>query len=158
MNFLPTLERARLEIRDAPERVAEPPTQTLARAAIVLHSSAVQRKLWADDVEMSEKLYARLPRGEIPEAPQPRVLESAYRGTAAVRTPDFHGFEYGDAFARTLEAIETMRHDASIVALENSCFAVPLLWLVYGDAGDAPATSHVVVIAQPDGSLAAVSA
>lgn len=78
--------------------------------------------------------------------PQPQVVASAYRGAAAVREPDFHGFFFGDALARTLEAIAEISSDRTIAAQASRCFAAPVLWLVYPPL-------NVIVVTQPDGSL-----
>lgn len=87
--------------------------------------------------------------------PQPQVVASAYRGASAVREPDYHGFHFGDALPRTLEAMAELSREKGIVLQANRCYAVPLLWLVYGT--DPSHASHVVLVAQPDGSLVSVS-
>jgi hypothetical protein len=284
VEFLPSLERARL-LADSPGIVATNPRETFAAAAIVLQTDAIRREIWDDDVEMSEALFQKYPRGLVPAPslylledlppspvrsatvnykmipdesvakrlactscsitrgqvfcptcdgsgraasddilatctacnasgmitcaacdgttitittkiryisdhgihlrrtfvpnmgklaakvnhridalatwnmrfsfePAPQIVASAYRGASAVREPDFHGFHFGDALPRTLEAIAELASDTTLVHQQSHCFAVPLLWLVYGPPEQ---TTHVVLVAQPDGSLVCVS-
>ncbi len=79
--------------------------------------------------------------------PQPQVVASAYRGAAAVREPDFHGFFFGDALPRALEAVAELSVDRGIAAQQARCFAAPILWLVYPKV-------DIVLVTRPDGSLA----
>jgi hypothetical protein len=78
--------------------------------------------------------------------PQPQVVASAYRGAAAVREPDFHGFFFGDALPLALQAVADLSVDRGIAAQQSRCFAAPVLWLVYPNV-------HVVLVTRPDGSL-----
>jgi hypothetical protein len=68
--------------------------------------------------------------------PEPSMVASAYRGASAVRAAeDFHGFFFGDALARCLDA----RAEATtgLARFETSTFAIPILWTVTGERDDA---------------------
>lgn len=83
--------------------------------------------------------------------PQPQVVASAYRGAAAVREPDFHGYFFGDALGLVLQAVADLSVDRGVAAQQSRCFAAPILWLEY------PALD-VVLVTQPDGALKEITA
>jgi hypothetical protein len=87
--------------------------------------------------------------------PQPQVVASAYRGASAVREPDFHGFHFGDALPRTIEAIGELARDRTIAHQQTHCFAVPVLWLVYLRGME---ETHCALVTQPNGSILSVYA
>jgi predicted component of type VI protein secretion system len=64
--------------------------------------------------------------------PEPGMVASAYRGASAMRSAeDFHGFFFGDALTRCLDA----RAEATtgLARFETSAFAIPILWAVTGE-------------------------
>jgi hypothetical protein len=79
--------------------------------------------------------------------PEPQVVASAYRGTSSVREPDFFGFFFGDALAQAIAAIAELSTGSV-----RTCFAVPILWLVY----EGEKAAHVGLVCRPDGTLVGV--
>jgi len=64
--------------------------------------------------------------------PEPGMVASAYRGASAVRAAEeFHGFFFGDAITRCLDA----RTEATtgLARFTTSTFAIPILWTVTGE-------------------------
>jgi len=79
--ILPSLDRARAELVGDDELariIATDPSRAFAAAAIVLHSDGVLREQWDDDVEMSDALFARFPRGLAP-APAAANANATYK-------------------------------------------------------------------------------
>jgi hypothetical protein len=86
---------------------------------------------------------------------QPALVQSAYRGAATVREPDFHGYAFGGALELVLAGKEELGRFDGLVKEQLWTFGWPLSWLVY-DVGHE--TIGVVLFVRSDGSIAAAVA
>jgi hypothetical protein len=86
---------------------------------------------------------------------QPALVESAYRGAATVRVPDFHGHGFGGALEQVLAGKDELGRFDGLVKEQLWTFGWPLSWLVYEVGGE---TIGVALFMQSDGSIAAAVA
>ncbi len=86
---------------------------------------------------------------------QPALVESAYRGAATVRAPDFHGHGFEGALEQVLAGKEELGRFDGIVKEQLWTFGWPISWLVYEVGGE---TIGVALFMQSNGAIAAAVA
>ncbi len=93
------------------------------------------------------------PSAAWPEAlrfqPEPEMIGTAYRGSSAVREPDFHGFFFGEALQAATQSI--LQSTREVVGSEMRAYGVAILWLVYESI---EGTGHLGFFSLADGSVA----